>query len=53
MDYDLDKLHEEILQMYRSEHEALGEQDTLELLEGGRQWKYGPCKLINDQIRRR
>lgn len=42
MDYDLDKLHEEILQMYRSEHEALGEQGTLELLERGRQWKLAP-----------
>jgi hypothetical protein len=42
MDYDLDQLHEEILAMYRNEHEALGEQGTLELLERGQQWKLAP-----------
>jgi hypothetical protein len=42
MDYNLDKLHAEILQMYRSEHEDLGAQGTLDLLERGRQWQLAP-----------
>ena len=42
MDYDLDQLHAEILAMYRSEHEVLGEQGTMELLERGEQWKLAP-----------
>ena len=33
MKLDLDKLHQEILALYAAEHEALGEEGTLELLE--------------------
>lgn len=42
MDYDLDQLHADILEMYRREHEALGEQGTLALLKRGRQWDLAP-----------
>lgn len=38
MKLDRDKLHKDILKMYRAEHEALGERGTLEILEKGRQW---------------
>jgi hypothetical protein len=38
MRLDRDKLHEDILKMYRAEHEALGERGTLEMLEKARQW---------------
>jgi hypothetical protein len=37
MRLDRDKLHEDILKMYRAEHEALGERGTLEMLEKARQ----------------
>jgi hypothetical protein len=38
MKLDRDKLHEDILRMYRAEHEALGERGTLEMLERASQW---------------
>jgi hypothetical protein len=38
MKLDRNKLHEDILKMYREEHEALGERGTLEMLERARQW---------------
>jgi len=38
MDQDRDQLQNDILDLYRREHEVLGERGTLELLERGRQW---------------
>jgi hypothetical protein len=38
MKLDRDKLHEDILKLYRDEHEELGERGTLEMLEKARQW---------------
>jgi len=38
MDLDRDQLQNNILALYRREHEALGETGTLALLEKGRQW---------------
>ena len=38
MEMDRDQLQNDILALYRQEHEALGETGTLELLEKGRQW---------------
>jgi hypothetical protein len=43
MDYDLDQLHADILALYGAEHESLGEQGTLDLLERGRQWNLAPA----------
>jgi len=39
---DRQRLKEEIQELYRREHEALGERGTLELLERGRQWNLAP-----------
>jgi hypothetical protein len=38
MDLDRDQLQNDILDQYRREHEALGDQGMLELLERGREW---------------
>lgn len=38
MNTDRDQLQSDILDLYQREHQALGEQGTLELLERGRQW---------------
>jgi hypothetical protein len=38
MEMDRDQLQNDILALYRKEHEALGEMGTLELLERGQQW---------------
>jgi len=38
MDLDRDQLQNDILALYRREHEALGEKDMLELLERGREF---------------
>jgi predicted class III extradiol MEMO1 family dioxygenase len=38
MDQGRDQLQSDILDQYRREHEALGDQGTLELLERGRAW---------------
>jgi hypothetical protein len=38
MELDRDQLQNDILAMYKKEHEDLGEAGTLELLERGRQW---------------
>jgi len=42
MDNELDQLHQEILALYHAEHEALGEEGTLELLERGHEWNLTP-----------
>ena len=42
MTLDRGRLKEQIHELYRSEHEALGESGTLELLERGREWDLGP-----------
>jgi hypothetical protein len=42
MKLDLARLREEIHELYRSEHEALGERGTLERLERARQWDLAP-----------
>jgi len=39
---DRQRLKEQIHELYRREHEALGERGTLELLERGRQWDLAP-----------
>lgn len=38
MELDRDQLQNDILELYRKEHDALGTNRTLELLEKGRQW---------------
>jgi hypothetical protein len=38
MDLDRDQLQNDIIELYRREHEELGEQGTLDLLERGRGW---------------
>jgi hypothetical protein len=38
MDLDRDQLQNDIMELYRREHDELGIQGTLELLEKGRQW---------------
>ena len=42
MELDRRRLKEQIHELYRSEHEALGEQGTLERLERGREWDLAP-----------
>ncbi|NWG21398.1 MAG: hypothetical protein HXY39_13895 [Chloroflexi bacterium] len=42
MDYDLDRLRAEIHELYRREHDAMGEHGTLERLEQARQWDLAP-----------
>jgi hypothetical protein len=42
MELDRLRLKEQIHELYRSEHEALGEQGTLERLERGREWNLAP-----------
>jgi hypothetical protein len=42
MHIDRRRLKEQIHELYRSEHEAMGERGTLERLELGRQWDLGP-----------
>ena len=42
MDLDRDQLQNDILEYYRKEHEELGENGTLELLEKGREWDLAP-----------
>ncbi len=42
MTVDRRKLKEQIHALYRREHEALGEQGTLELLDRGREWNLAP-----------
>jgi hypothetical protein len=39
---DRQRLKEQIHELYRTEHEALGERGTLELLERGREWTLAP-----------
>jgi hypothetical protein len=39
---DRRQLQERIHELYRAEHEALGERGTLELLERGRAWDLAP-----------
>jgi hypothetical protein len=41
-DLDRQRLKERIHELYRSEHDALGERGTLELLERGREWELAP-----------
>ena len=38
MDLDRDQLQDDILALYRREHQEIGEDGTLELLEKGREW---------------
>ena len=42
MELDRRRLKEQIHELYRSEHEAMGEQGTLERLERGREWDLAP-----------
>ncbi len=42
MSLDRQRLKEQIHELYRSEHEELGEQGTLERLEHGREWDLAP-----------
>jgi len=42
MELDLDQLQKEIIELYRREHEALGEDGTYRLLEQARQWDLAP-----------
>lgn len=42
MGLDRTRLKEKIHELYRSEHEQLGERGTLELLERGREWSLAP-----------
>jgi hypothetical protein len=42
MELDRRRLKEQIHELYRSEHEALGERGTLERLERGREWDLAP-----------
>ena len=39
---DRDRLRRKIHKLYREEHEALGEDGTLQLLEQGREWELAP-----------
>ena len=40
---DRQKLKEQIHELYRSEHDAMGERGTLERLERGREWDLAPA----------
>ena len=42
MELDLDQLQKEIIDLYRREHEALGEDGTYRLLDQARQWDLAP-----------
>jgi len=42
MKTDLEKLRQEIVKLYHDEHEALGEQGTLAMLEKAQGWKLAP-----------
>lgn len=42
MKLERDSLQETLLRQYREEHEALGEQGTLRLLDEARQWDFAP-----------
>ena len=42
MELDRRRLKEQIHELYRSEHEAMGERGTLERLERGREWNLAP-----------
>ena len=42
MELDRLKLREEVNQLYRAEHDALGDEGTYRLLEEGRQWNLAP-----------
>ena len=42
MTLDRQKLREQIHELYRSDHDAMGERGTLERLERGREWDLAP-----------
>ena len=42
MELDRRRLKEQIHELYPSEHEAMGEQGTLQRLERGREWNLAP-----------
>ncbi len=50
MDLNRDELQRQIQQMYRQEHEALGERGTLELLERSEQWDLSGALAANGVI---